>query len=80
MDGFSLFHVSLLITTRILIFWLNEGSDLMLLNVIVPMKMEQKGMTFDHDICYFLLLFFFPLFIGGKRKGEKKSWSKVMPS
>ena len=28
-------------------------------------------MTFDHDFCSFILLFFFPLFLGRKRKGEK---------
>ena len=35
-------------------------------------------MTFDHDISYFVLLFFFLLFFRGTRKGEQ--WlSKVMP-
>ena len=30
---------------------------------------EQKGMTFDHDFCYFILLSLHS-FLGGKRKGE----------
>ena len=40
---------------------------------------EQKGMTFDHDYYLFILLFFFPLFLGGKRKEYPKSWPKFMP-
>ena len=32
-----------------------------------------KGMTFDHDFCLFILLFFFPLFLRGKRKGKKNN-------
>jgi hypothetical protein len=35
--------------------------------------MEQKGMIFDHNFYRFILLFFFPLFLGGKRKWEKNN-------
>ena len=42
--------------------------------------MEQKGMTFDHDFCYFIIFFFFPLFLGGKRKGENNNQSRGQKS
>ena len=32
---------------------------------------KQKGMKFDHDFSYFILLFFFPLIFAAKRKGKK---------
>ena len=31
---------------------------------------EQRGMTFDHDFL-FILLFFFPLYLGVKKKGKR---------
>ena len=34
------------------------------------LKIEQKGMTFNHVFCYFILLFS-SLFLGGKRKGKR---------
>ena len=37
-------------------------------------------MTFDHDFWLFILLFFFPLFLGGKRKGEKNNQSRCQKS
>ena len=37
-------------------------------------------MTFDHDFCKFIPLFFFPLFSGGKRKGEKNNQSRGQKS
>ena len=38
-----------------------------------------KGMTFDHDFCYFILLFFLPFFRRDEKRGRElpKSWSKV---
>ena len=32
---------------------------------------EQKGMTFEHNFCYFILRFFISLFVGGRRKGKR---------
>ena len=43
-------------------------------------RIEQKGMTFDYDFLLFILLFFFPLFLGGKRKGEKNNQSRGLKS
>ena len=37
-------------------------------------KIEQKGMTFNHFFL-FILHFFFPLFLGGKRKGKEDNQS-----
>ena len=34
-------------------------------------KIEQKGMTFDHDFMLFVLLFFFPLFRREEKKGKR---------
>ena len=45
-------------------------------------KIEQNGMTFDHDFCYSFSFFFFPFFGGREEKRgkeQRKSWSKVMP-
>ena len=42
-------------------------------------KMEQKGMTFDYDFCYFILLFS-SLFLGGKRNGEWSSKNRDQKS
>ena len=39
-------------------------------NIYIRERIEQKGMTFDHDFCYFILLFSFLFFLGGKRKRE----------
>jgi hypothetical protein len=38
-----------------------------------------KGMTFDHDFCYFILLFFLPFFRRDEKRGRElpKAWSKV---
>ena len=33
-------------------------------------------MTFDHDFCYFILLFYSLFFTGGKKKGEKNNQSR----
>ena len=43
---------------------------------------EQKGMTFDHEFCYFILLVFFSLFIRWeeKRPGEKNNQSRRQKS
>ena len=38
-------------------------------------RIEQKGMTFDRDFCKILILFIFPLFLEGKRKGENNNQS-----
>jgi len=35
----------------------------------------EKGMTFDHDICYSYSPFLLPSFLGGKRKGEENNKS-----
>ena len=40
---------------------------------------EQKGMTFNQDFCYFILLFS-SLFLGGKRKWEKNNQSRGQKS
>ena len=36
-------------------------------------KIEQKGMTFDHDFCYSFSFSSSLLFLGGKRKGGKNN-------
>ena len=38
-------------------------------------KIEQKGMTFDHDFCY-SFSYFLPSILGGKRKGEENNQSR----
>ena len=38
-------------------------------------RIEQKGMTFDHDFCY-SFYFSSSLFLGGKRKGEINNQSR----
>ena len=38
-------------------------------------RIEQKGMTFDHDFCSSILLFFFPLFKEGRKKRDKNNQS-----
>jgi hypothetical protein len=43
------------------------------------MTIEQKGMTFDLDLL-FILLFYFPLFLGGKRKEEENNQSREQKS
>ena len=42
---------------------------------------KQKGMNFDHDFRLLTLLFFFPLFLGEKRKGKRitKVVVNIMP-
>ena len=42
----------------------------------ITKKINLKGMTFDHNFFLFILLFFFPLFLGGKRKGEENNQSR----
>ena len=43
-------------------------------------KIEQKGMSFDHNFCYFILHFSSLFFLGGKRKGEKNNQSRGQKS
>ena len=38
-------------------------------------RIDKKGMTFDRDFCYFILLSL-PSFLGGKRKGETNNQSR----
>ena len=37
-------------------------------------------MIVDHEFLLFILLFFFPLLLGGKRKGEKNNQSRGQKS
>jgi hypothetical protein len=46
------------------------SSSIIFKNYDAKYLIEQKGMTFDHDFYYSFPFFFFPLFLGGKRKGE----------
>jgi hypothetical protein len=39
-------------------------------------KIEQKGMTFDHNFCYSFSFSSSLCFLGGKRKGEKNNQSR----
>ena len=41
---------------------------------------EQKGMTFDHDFCYLILLFFFPSFFKREEKRGKNNQSRGQKS
>jgi hypothetical protein len=47
---------------------------------VIFKTIKQKGMTFDSRFLLLILLFFFPLFLGGKRKGEKNSHSRGQKS
>ena len=42
----------------------------------ISVAIEQKGMNFDHDFAT-AFSFLLPLFLGGKRKGEKKTKVEV---
>ena len=44
-----------------------------------PIEIEQKGMTLI-TIFTIIILFFFPLFLGGKRKGEKNNKRRCQKS
>jgi hypothetical protein len=35
-----------------------------------------KGINFDHDFCYIILIIFFPLILEVKGKGEKNNQSR----
>ena len=77
------FHISLfsLYLSLFLFFFLPLTAYLWTFSSLFIIKETGlKGMTFDHDFCYFILIFFLPLILKGMRKEEKNNQSRGQKS
>ena len=68
-----------------LLFGIDQSSKSCIIDIIKPIKLiffksNQNDRVEMHDFCsrflLFILLFFFPLFLGGERKGEDNNRSR----